>query len=166
MFCLRGSNFDTPIKGLLATFGESFETGNAETGQPGIEIDIVVGVVDSTISKETNCAQGIASTGSAYTSTGGLAAVRLVPGQAGGIMAMEVGHALGLVPAGRGRAGDPAHSPFTAADSSSNRGYNLRDRSFLADDRTALYFSGSGFTNTSTLLEQLDYAFLLCALGG
>ena len=81
-------------------------------------------------------------------------------------MAMEIGHALGLVPPGRGRTGDPAHSPFTAADAGSNRGYNLRDRSFLADDRTARYFSGPGFTNTSTLLEQLDYAFLLCALGG
>ena len=79
---------------------------------------------------------------------------------------MEIAHALGLVPSGRGRAGDPSHSPVTAADAGSNRGYNVRDRSFLADDRTALYNSGTGFTNTSTLIEQLDYQFLLCALGG
>ena len=79
---------------------------------------------------------------------------------------MEIAHALGMVPAGRGRAGDPSHSPVTAADAGTNRGYNVRDRSFLANDRTALYNSGTGFTNTSTLMEQLDYQFLLCALGG
>jgi CSLREA domain-containing protein len=160
-YCMRGSSFDIPIKGQLATFAQTWERAN-----PGIQIDVAVAVVDAAISNGTTCAQGLASVGSAYTATVGMAAVRLTPDQAGATMAMEVGHALGLVPTARGRAGDPSHSPFTAADAGSNRGYDVRDRSFLADDRTAMYFSGAGYTNTSVLAEQLDYAFLLCALGG
>ena len=166
LFCLRGSNFDSPIKGQLTTFAQEWETANrAANGGAGIQIDVVIGVIDAAISKETNCGQGIASGSSAYTAAAGMAVVRLSPGLAGGVMAMEVSHALGLVPSGRGRTGDSAHSPVTEADAGTNRGYNLRDRTFLANDRTTLYQS-SGFNNTSVLMEQLDYAFLLCALGG
>ena len=127
---------------------------------------MAVAVIDPAISKAGSCAQGMAVQGSSYTSAAGLAVARMTPDQGGATLAMEIAHALGLARAGFGRAGDPSHSPVTAADAGSNRGYNVRDRSFLADDRTALYNSGTGFTNTSTLIEQLDYQFLLCALGG
>ena len=161
LFCLRGSSFDSPIKAQLQTLAQEWETEN-----PGLQIDVAVAVIDPAISKGGVCAQGLAVAGSTYTSTAGLAVARMVPDQGGATLAMEIAHALGMVPAGRGRAGDPSHSPVTAADAGSNRGYNVRNRSFLADDRTALYNSGTGFTNTSTLMEQLDYQFLLCALGG
>ena len=53
----------------------------------------------------------------------------------------------------------------TPIRSVTNRSYNTRLRSVLVDDRTAMTYIGTA-NNNNTLLEQLDWAYLICRLGG
>ena len=163
-FCLNGTTFDGTVKGLLAQFLLSWNAAN-----PNAPADRVVGVIDEAISLggSAGCYEGVA------VPNGTEAVVRAfrdvappgTPSMTGALLAMELSHTLGDVPLDRDHAFSPRHSPLSDADGGTNRAYNVRLRSFLADDRTVMTLSGT-WNNATTVLEQLDYAFLLCKLGG
>ena len=86
------------------------------------------------------------------------------PSMTGALLAMEIAHTFGLVPASRSYS--TFHSLNTAADTTDpNRGYNVALRAFLADDHSSMKLSGA-WNNNTTILEKADYAYLLCVLGG
>jgi hypothetical protein len=85
----------------------------------------------------------------------------------GALLAMELEHNYGYVPATRGDAN--FHSLYAHADHSTgdaNRGYNVSGRQYLPDNRSNMRFTPPGWTNLTTLLDPADWAGLLCNLGG
>jgi Tol biopolymer transport system component len=160
VFCGTGENYNG-FKGLLAQFLRTWNS--APTNPPA---DRVLGVVDAAISLggERGCAEGMASVGAteawARAKPGG------TPSDTGALMAMELGHSLGLVPPERDSLFNPFHSSHQQADDTApDRGYNSQLRAFLPDDRNAMLLSGT-WNERNVLLEPDDWAFLLCALGG
>ncbi len=159
-FCGTGANFE-PLKGPLAATLLAWNTKN-----PTKPADRVVGVVDAAISPGTSCADGFGAVGGTVAWARAVPATAATPSRTGAVMAMELGHTLGLVPRTRSLFSDPYHSPNQQADVTSvNRGYNVARRSFVSDDRTALRVSGT-WHNDSILLERDDWSYLLCTFGG
>lgn len=158
-FCGGGSSFDT-IKGELGQFLLSWNAAN-----PSATADRVVGVVDEAISNGSSlgCADGWSAIGTQGSWVRAITSES--PGRTGALLAMEIGHSMGLVPTNRDHTFDPYHSPNQEADGGTNRGYDIRSHTFIADDRTVLRGTGA-WNNATTLLEPADYAFLLCMLGG
>jgi hypothetical protein len=167
-YCGNLNNFDA-IKAQLAQYRNDWNVVNsANTTNPDANptADIVLGVISSTASLggDSGCAEGMASTRSPE------AWVRLVPpsttpSTAGSLMAMEIAHTFGA----EGSWADPfspTHSANTQADGATNRAYNVTTRKFLADDRSAMKSSGTGWNQDTTVYEPRDYNFLLCRLGG
>jgi len=165
-FCGTGTNFDA-VKGQLSQFLQSYNTAN-----PTAPADRVLGAVDEAISSGSSlgCAEGMASVISPeawvralYSST---TATPPSPSMTGSLIAMEVAHTMGVVPSARYDIYSPYHSPNIAADGTSPyRAYNVTQRSYLSDNHTVMDFAGT-WNNVNTLLEQADYAFILCMLGG
>jgi CSLREA domain-containing protein len=158
-FCGGGANFDS-IKGQLAQFLLSWNSAN-----PSATADRVVGVVDQAISNGSSlgCADGWSAIGTPESWV--RAITTETPGRTGALLAMEVGHSMGMVPTNRDHTYDPYHSPNQEADGGTNRGYDIRTHLFIGDDRTSMRGTGT-WNNATTLLEPIDYAFLLCMLGG
>jgi hypothetical protein len=167
-YCGNLNNFDA-IKAELAQYRNDWNAANsANTTNPDANptADIVLGVISNTTSLggDSGCAEGMASTRSPE------AWVRLVPptttpSTAGSLMAMEIAHTFGA----EGSWADPfspTHSANTQADGATNRAYNITTRQFLADDRSAMKSSGTGWNQDTTVYEQRDFNFLLCRLGG
>jgi WD40-like Beta Propeller Repeat len=167
-YCGNLNNFTT-IKGELAQYRNDWNAANsANTTNPDANptADVVLGVISSAISLggDSGCAEGMASVSSPE------AWVRLVPATttpstAGSLMAMEIAHTFGA----EGSWADPfspTHSANTEADAGTNRAYNITTRSFLADDRSAMKSSGTGWNQDTTVYEKRDFNFLLCRLGG
>jgi len=163
LFCGTSANFDL-VKGQLATFLLAWNTAN-----PTATADRVLGVADQAVSQgsSSGCAEGMAAIGN--TEAWARAIYSTSPSITGGIIAMEIAHTLGLVPASRYDPYSPYHSPNTAADTSplqpAARTYNVSQRSYVSDNHTVMDFAGT-FNGANTLLEQPDYQCILFFLGG
>lgn len=160
-FCGTSANFDT-VKGQLATFLQAWNTAN-----PSATADRVLGVIDQSISlgSSSACAEGMAAVNS--TQAWARSNYTVSPSITGGVMAMEIAHTMGVVPASRYDIYSPYHSPNVAADGTSpNRAYNITQRSYLANNRTAMDFADGFYNNVNAVLEPADYGFILCVLGG
>ena len=159
-FCGGDASFAT-IKAQLAQFLVSWNASN-----PTAQADRVMGAIWSGRSTGSagGCAEGMASLISPEGWVRAIPDAAGAPSMTGALLAMEIGHTFGLVPAARSFS--TFHSLNLAADGSApNRGYNVALRSFLSDDRSAMRLAGT-WNNNTTLLEKEDYAYLLCALGG
>ena len=160
-FCGTSANFDT-VKGQLATFLQAWNTAN-----PSATADRVLGAIDQSISLGSSnaCAEGMAAINSTQAWVRSIYTVS--PTFTGGVMAMEIAHTMGVVPPSRYDIYNPYHSPNITADGTSpNRAYNITQRSYLANSRTAMDFSDGFYNNVNTVLEPADYGFILCVLGG
>jgi hypothetical protein len=161
-FCGGTANFDA-LKGPLAQTLLSWNTAN-----PTKPADRVMGVVDAAISNggSSGCAEGMAAVGGTQSWVRAIPATSTAPSMTGALMAMELGHTLGLVPKDRSDFYSPHHSPNTQADvTAPDRAYNVSLRSYVNDDRTAMTMAGA-WNNGNVLFERDDYLALLCALGG
>jgi CSLREA domain-containing protein len=165
-FCGTGGssgNFNA-IKALLAQYLQSWNAANGA----GNQADRVLGVVDAAISNGSaaGCAEGMAAINSPEAWIRAVPETDGTPSQSGLVAALELGHTFGMVLETRDDPFSKFHSPNVYADPArTNRSYNTRLRSVIVDDRTAMTFSG-GANNNNTLLEQLDWAYLICRLGG
>jgi hypothetical protein len=166
-FCGGGGNF-TAIQPQLTAMLNAWNAAN-----PNATADRVLGVVDSTVADGPNngCAGGMAAFGSTQ------AWIRVDPTaiNTGAILAMELGHTLGVVPSTRSRTGSLYHSRFTESDQyvdskgnavDPNRAYNDQSRSYLPSDRTVMYASDGNWTTDNVNYEALDYGVVRCMLGG
>jgi CSLREA domain-containing protein len=166
LFCGTGGssgNFNA-IKALLAQYLQSWNAANGAANQA----DRVLGVVDAAISKGSSagCAEGMAAVNSPEAWIRAVPEAQGVPSQSGLVAALEMGHTFGLVLPARDDPFSKYHSPNVYADPTrSGRSYNTRLRSVIVDDRTAMTFIGAA-NNNNTLLEQLDWAYLICRFGG
>ncbi|HVF75186.1 MAG TPA: hypothetical protein VM938_09055 [Acidimicrobiales bacterium] len=153
---------------------------------PGGRADVVVGVVGEAASyglfnpppPGKSCFEGYALLGGpvawaravgARPASSGKAAS---PAMAGALLAQEFGHTLGLVPESRDDDRDPSHSPFdtpgvpvASADLGSGTAYNTSLRQWLADDRSALKYSNTGWGDDNVLYQPKDWSWAACALG-
>lgn len=157
-FCGLQSNFDV-IKERLDPFLQAWNAAN-----PSTPADRVVGAVDEPISfgSENNCAEGMASLISPHAWFRVFSITR--PSKTGSIIAHEVGHTFGLVPAARSL--NTFHSLNVQADGTSpDRGYDVPRRRYVADDRTVMLLSGT-WNDETTLLELEDWALVHCRFGG
>ena len=161
-FCGTAENFDA-MKGPLATFLTEWNVAN-----PTAPADRVVGIADEAIAGggDNGCADGYA------TVKGSVGWVRAVydragvPSTTGALLAMELGHTLGLVPTNRDGFASTYHSPNVAADGTAvDRAYNLTTRGFLESDRTVMRIT-AGWDNVTTVFEPVDWSFASCAVGG
>jgi CSLREA domain-containing protein len=171
-FCGTGGssgNFNA-IKASLGQFLQSWNAANGAANQA----DRVLGVVDAAISdgSQQGCAEGMAAINSNEAWIRAVPELPGVPSQSGLLAALELGHTFGLVLGGPAPTPDrddlfsKYHSPNVYADPQrTNRSYNTRLRSVLVDDRTAMTYITAA-NNNNTLLEQLDWAYLICRLGG
>ena len=171
-FCGTGGskgNFNA-IKASLGQFLQSWNAANGASNQA----DRVLGVVDAAISNGSaqGCAEGMAAINSTEAWIRAVPELQGVPSQSGFVAALELGHTFGMVLGGPSPTPDrddlfsKYHSPNVFADPlRQNRSYNTRLRSVLVEDRTAMTYIASG-NNNNTLLEQLDWAYLICRLGG
>jgi CSLREA domain-containing protein len=171
-FCGTGGstgNFNA-VKASLGQFLQSWNAANGSANQA----DRVLGVVDAAISNGSalGCAEGMAAINSNEAWIRAVPELQGVPSQSGFVAALELGHTFGLVLGGPSPTPDrddlfsKYHSPNVYADPlRTNRSYNTRLRSVLVDDRTAMTYIGTA-NNNNTLLEQLDWAYLICRLGG
>lgn len=94
------------------------------------------------------------------------------PAMAGALLSQEFGHTLGLVPDSRDDDFDASHSPFdgpgvavASGDLGSGTAYNTSLRQWLADDRSAMKYSNSGWGDDNVLLQPKDWSWAACALG-
>ena len=161
-FCGTSTNFNA-LKGQLAAFLGAWNQAN-----PSRTADRVLGVVDQGISTGSGggCADGMASTGSGEAWVRAVADVSGSPSPSGATAAMELSHTMSLVLVARDNDFSPYHSSNTAADGTApNRGYDVASRAFLSDDHTVMRVYGT-WNDTDTILEQADWAYLLCILGG
>lgn len=154
----------TAIKAIMAQHLQSWNTAN-----PSRTADVIVGAVSSTKSNGASgsCAEAMSIPGSPQMWVRSIPDANRAPSITGGLTVMEMSHYLGVVPETRDAFGDAFHSPYTAADGTNpNRGYNVFARSYLADDRSVMLLTGTGWNNSTTLLERDDFAAILCQLGG
>jgi hypothetical protein len=171
-FCGTQTNFNA-IKAKLAWYLETYNTNTENAAFPA---DRVLGVVDSARSDGSlsGCAEGYASTVSpeawvrAIPDQPAAGRTPAVPSMTGSLMAMELLHTLGQENV---LANPPlVHSLNTVADlTAPDRGYHVTNRSFIANDRTALNFvntSTAPWNNNTTLLERDAFERALCNLGG
>ena len=170
-FCGTGGstgNFNA-IKASLGQFLQSWNAANGAANQA----DRVIGVVDAAISNGSalGCAEGMAAINSNEAWIRAVPETQ-VPSQSGFVAALELSHTFGLVLGGPSPTPDrddlfsKYHSPNVFADPlRTNRSYNTRLRSVLVDDRTAMTYITAA-NNNNTLLEQIDWAYLICRLGG
>jgi len=172
-FCGSGSNWST-ISSQLAQFLQSYNAAN-----PSTPADRILGAVDQAISfgSSSGCAEGMGGVNASvawvradYTTS---------PSKTGALMSMEIGHTLGLVPSPRYSVYSAFHSPNTPGDLSPtqtlNRTYDETHGSYIASNDTndsnpagehSVMNLQPGWANSNTLLEQLDYSFARCQLGG
>lgn len=94
------------------------------------------------------------------------------PAMAGALLSQEFGHTLGLVPDSRDDEHDTSHSPFdrpgvpvASADLGTGTAYNTSLRQWLADDRSAMKYSNTGWGDDNVLYQPRDWAWAACALG-
>jgi uncharacterized repeat protein (TIGR01451 family)/CSLREA domain-containing protein len=154
----------TAIKSIMAQHLQSWNTAN-----PNATVDVVVGAVSSTRSNggSAGCAEAMSIPGSSQMWVRSIPDERRAPSISGSLLVMEMAHYLRVVPETRDAFGDAFHSPYLAADGTNpNRGYNVFGRSYLADDRSVMLLTGTGWNNTTTLMERDDFAAILCQLGG
>ncbi len=165
-FCGTGGssgNFNA-IKASLGQFLQSWNAANGANNQA----DRVLGVVDGSFSNGSSagCAEGMAAIDSTEAWIRAVPEASGTPSQSGLVAALELGHTFGLVPDARDDTFSRYHSPNSFADPlRQNRSYNTRLRTLLYDDRTAMTYVTVA-NNNNTLLEQVDWAYLICKLGG
>lgn len=160
--------------------------GSWNARNPGGRADVVIGVVGEAASyglfnpppPGTSCFEGYALLGGpvawaravgARPASSGRAAS---PTMAGALLSQEFGHTLGLVPDARDDDFDTSHSPYdvrgvpvASADLGSGTAYNTSLRQWLADDRSAMKYSNTGWGDDNVLLQPKDWAWAACALG-
>lgn len=171
-FCGGYENF-SKIQVGLASILRTYNNAN-----PGFAANRVLGVVDESISKGASdgCFEGQAQTG------GSAAWARVFyksgsPDRTGPVIAMELGHSLGLTrpdpeptqPTSCTRfTGDAAlHSRNTAADACSpGRAFNTATATRIGTSRAFSKLSDAAWTGPNVLMEPLDYEFTQCVLGG
>ena len=180
-FCGTQANFDG-IKGQLDTFLQAYNNNPANSSHPA---DRVLGAVDAAISDgfTVGCAEAMAavpvSSQNAQPTEAWVRAIpdkaatnktNAIPSHTGALIAMEIGHTLGLR---KQTAGNLTwHSPLTASDATApDRAFNVSSRSFISDDRTVMRFTKTStdltpWNNNDTAYEPLDFDGLLCDLGG
>ena len=172
-FCGGQANFDA-IKASLSQFLQTWNTQNRSA-----TADRVVGAVwggQNTAASPgisdgatMGCADGMAGINSQVAwvraiddNTSGRPATYSFTG---GILAMEISHTFGLVPAARST---NFHSQNIAADvvTPTGRAYNITSRTYVANSHSVMRYdtSTSAYDNTDTLLEPQDYNDLLCLL--
>jgi WD40-like Beta Propeller Repeat len=172
-FCGSGSNWST-ISSQLSQFLQSYNAAN-----PSTPADRILGGVDQAISfgSSSGCAEGM---GGVNTSVAWVRAdYTTSPSRTGALMSMEIGHTLGLVPYPRYSTYSAFHSPNTPGDLSPtqtlNRTYDTAHGTYIAtNDASDSNPTGEhsamnlqpGWANSNTVLEQLDYSFVRCQLGG
>ena len=157
-FCGNSTNW-TSVKSQLAQFLQTWNSANTNA-----QADRVSGIGDplTTISNtdSSSCAEGMASVVSSESW------FRASADKAGPTAAMEMCHTFGCVP---GTRSDGAyHSLYANADfttGDADRGYNITDRRYLADDKSAMRYS-STWTNANAIFGRDDFAMMLCKLGG
>ncbi|HEX9095292.1 MAG TPA: hypothetical protein VF990_04235, partial [Candidatus Dormibacteraeota bacterium] len=172
-FCGSGSNWST-ISSQLSQFLQSYNAAN-----PSTPADRILGAVDGAISfgSASGCAEGM---GGVNTSVAWVRAdYTTSPSKTGALMSMEIGHTLGLVPYPRYSTYSAFHSPNTPGDlvptQTLNRTYDTAHGTYIAtNDANDSNPTGEhsamnlqpGWANSNTVLEQLDYSFVRCQLGG
>jgi Tol biopolymer transport system component len=172
-FCGSGSNWST-ISAQLSQFLQSYNAAN-----PSTPADRILGAVDKAISfgSASGCAEGM---GGVNTSVAWVRAdYATTPSRTGALMSMEIGHTLGLVPSPRYSVYSAFHSPNTPGDLSPtqtlNRTYDETHGTYIASNDTndsnpagehSAMNLQPGWADSNTLLEQLDYSFARCQLGG
>ena len=154
-FCGNGSTFNV-IKNKLASYLQTWNASN-----PLAAADRVLGVVWQDVATGTDagtgCDEGLASL------SGSEAWFRASTTYNGAVANMEVLHTFGG--AVGGDADVDYHSRNVQADKTDpERAYNGLTHRYLADDRSAMNLSGSGWTEHTTVLEPNDWATAQCRL--
>jgi CSLREA domain-containing protein len=158
-FCGTGASYDA-IKGQLYQMLRTWQTGN-----PGIQVDSVLGAIDPLIAKgpPDPCFEGMGSLGSAEAWT------QAITGRGGQLSALELAHTLGMTPKDRESPFDAGHSQnITAENPQLNRRYNVVQRAFIPTDRSLMKPSASSPApdNNNTLFEAPDFAYARSVFGG
>ncbi|HMD34665.1 MAG TPA: hypothetical protein VKH42_06850, partial [Vicinamibacterales bacterium] len=158
-FCGTGASY-AAIKGQLYQMLRTWQTGN-----PGIQVDSVLGAIDPLIAKgpPDPCFEGMGSLGSAEAWT------QAITGRGGQLSTLELAHTLGLTPADRESPFDAGHSQnITAENPQLNRRYNVVQRAFIPTDRSLMKPSASSPApdNNNTLFEAPDFAYARSVFGG
>lgn len=185
-FC-GSANFSL-VASALETYRQGWNAAN-----PTTPADRVLGVVDeadsigSTTPSTVGCPDGFGGIPTASTAATAawaracyatcLTPVNTGASITGSLIAMELGHTAGLVPSTRDDG--TRHSPNVHADQipaqAPGRSFYIPNRSVVAnasiigDSHSAMRYASdsvSTWNDTDTLLEQADYGFLLCTLGG
>ncbi|MBW3668857.1 MAG: hypothetical protein KY443_06550 [Actinobacteria bacterium] len=181
-FCGTGLTGNMPhVSAGLASVLASWNARN-----PAGRADIVVGVVGENASygfgnpppSGKSCFEGFALIGGPVAwaravgekpASGGKPAS---PAMAGALLSQEFGHTLGLVPDSRDDDRDPSHSPFdtpgvavASADLGTGTAYNTSLRLWLADDRSAMKYTNTGWGDDNVLFQPKDWSWAACALG-
>ncbi len=165
-FCGTGGSSGN-FNAIKASLGQFLQSWNAANGGDH-QADRVLGVVDGSFSNGSSggCAEGMAAIDSTEAWIRAVPETEGTPSQSGLVAALELGHTFGLVPDARDDPFSRYHSPNPFADPLRlNRSYNTRLRTLLHDDRTAMTYI-SAANNNNTLLEQADWAYLICKFGG
>ncbi len=165
-FCGTGGSSGN-FNAIKASLGQFLQSWNAANG-PDHQADRVLGVVDGSFSNGSSagCAEGMAAIDSTEAWIRAVPEASGAPSQSGLVAALELGHTFGLVPDARDDLFSRYHSPNPFADPlRQNRSYNTRLRTLLYEDRTSMTYV-SAANNNNTLLEQADWAYLICKLGG
>jgi hypothetical protein len=157
---VSGTTWTIDRRGLDSTAQASHAGGAAVVW--GFPADRVIGIANEGDSTGgPSCAEGMASV------TSPEAWVRAVPGKAGALGGMEIAHTYGAVPSARSDGG--FHSIHTNADwltGDADRAFRVPDAAYLPDDKTVMRYAATGWGDSNTVLEQGDYAFILCKQGG
>ena len=164
-FCGGGASWPL-IKGQLAQYLQAWNTQN-----PAATADRAVGAVHQSISDDptAGCAEGMSDVGSNAVWVRAVddqpALKPAVVSRTGALLAMELEHTFGGVPAPRA---PNYHSVNIAADvTAPGKAYNVSSKQPLgAANHSAMRYDTStgSWDNSDTLLEQQDFADLLCWL--
>ena len=159
-FCGTSSNYAS-IQAQLQGFHNAFNDLNT----PDNNVDRTVGVIAATDSTGSpSCFEGFTVTNTKEAWVRVVPDATGVPSTTGSLLGMELCHTFGCT-----TSTGTFHSLFMNADNLAENvdlAFNPLTWSWLADDRSAMRFTGAGWNNTSTVFEKGDYGYLLCGLGG
>lgn len=178
MYC--GGSFGNILAPALDAIKQAWNSQN-----PNSPVDKVLGVVDEASSNGSGCPDGVAEYPTVNTSTGlmspatssyvracySLCANASGISITGALMAMEIAHTMGVVPAARQCATNKTHScpagglADAVPTQQAGRTFNVAQRQYISDQHEAMDFVGD-WANGNTLMETLNYGYLLCILGG
>lgn len=166
-FCATSAVFNgvAPLlSGALSTFNSAQAADDAA--------DFVVGVYGQEISygnsDGTACALGMAAVNNKQSIVMAIPDVTIngktTLSKTGAVLAQELMHNIGAQPSPRS---STFHSVYTQSDASDLDGaYNLSSAAYISLDKTVMRVDSTGWDNTVTVLEDLDFAYALCRWGG